>query len=281
MKTYILVLALLMWLVIAVVEPVSAQNVSQAIGDAGQVDWSTQVIRATGIGAPNPAMPVTAQRSGAIEAAKRIALRNLLETVQGMSLTSEVTVRNAMIENDVINTRVNGIVRGFTIVDTKYMSTGDVEVTVEIPVTGALLNALLPQMGAPTPLGGQTTPQTAVQTQQPTGVFTGLIIDARGLNVRPAMAPKILDESGSELYGSRNVDRDWAVKTGMVGYDKDINRAKSNERVTNNPMVLKAEKASGANKADVVLTNDAATQLRNAATNQSFLTQCKVMFIVD
>src|SRR4030067_3174387 len=101
------------------------------------------------MGPPNRPMPITAQRSGAIEAAKRIALRNLLETVQGMSLTSEVTVRNAMIENDVINTRVNGIVRGFTIVDTKYMSTGDVEVTVEVPVTGALLDALLPEMGGP------------------------------------------------------------------------------------------------------------------------------------
>jgi hypothetical protein len=280
MKTNILVVAFLLWIIAFVVEPVSAQNVTQAVGDAGQVNWSTQVIRATGIGAPNPAMPVTAQRSGAIEAAKRIALRNLLETVQGMSLTSDVTVRNAMIENDVINTHVNGIVRGFTVVDTKYMSTGDVEVTVEIPVTGALLDAVLPQMGAPTPVG-QTAPQTAMQTQQPTGVFTGLIIDARGLNVRPAMAPKILDESGSELYGSRNVDRDWAVKIGMVGYDKDVNRAKSNERVTNKPLVLKAEKASGANKADVVLTNDAATQLRDAAANQSFLTQCKVMFIVD
>jgi len=280
MKTNILVVALLMWITAVVLEPASAQNVSQTVGDAGQVDWSTQVIRSTGIGAPNPAMPITAQRSGAIEAAKRIALRNLLETVQGMSLTSEVTVRNAMIENDVINTRVNGIVRGFTIVDTKYMSTGDVEVTVEVPVTGALLDALLPQMGAPTPVG-PSTPQAAVQSQQPSGVFTGLIIDARGLNIRPAMAPKILDQSGSELYGSRNVDRDWAVKIGMVGYDKDVTRAKANDRVTNNPLVLKAEKASGANKADVVLTNDAATQLRDAAANQSFLNQCKVMFIVD
>ena len=269
-----------MWITAVVLEPASAQNVSQTVGEAGQVDWSTQVIRSTGIGAPNPAMPITAQRSGAIEAAKRIALRNLLETVQGMSLTSEVTVRNAMIENDVINTRVNGIVRGFTIVDTKYMSTGDVEVTVEVPVTGALLDALLPQMVVPTPVG-PSTPQAAVQTQQPTGVFTGLIVDARGMSVRPAMAPKILDQSGSELYGSRNVDRDWAVKIGMVGYDKDVTRAKANDRVTNNPLVLKAEKASGANKADVVLTNESATQLRDAAANQSFLNQCKVMFIVD
>ncbi|MDZ7379183.1 MAG: hypothetical protein ONB06_07525, partial [candidate division KSB1 bacterium] len=83
-----------------------SQYVTQPIGAAGNIDWSRQVIRATGIGAPNPDHPLAAQRAGAIEAAKRAAFRNLLEAVQGVQLTSEVTVRNAMVENDVINTRV-------------------------------------------------------------------------------------------------------------------------------------------------------------------------------
>ena len=125
-----------------------AQNVQQSVGSNGLVDWSNQMIKATGIGSPNPNMPETAQRAGAIDAAKKAALRNLLETVKGMTLDSETTVRNFMVENDVINTRVSGIVRNFTVVDTKYMSTGDIEVTIEMPLSGALSDALLPpQMG--------------------------------------------------------------------------------------------------------------------------------------
>ena len=97
-------------------------QIYQQVPNAGNINWQDQIIRSTGIGAPNPKMPLAAQRAGALEAAKRIALRNLLETVKGMSITSETTVRNAMIENDVINTSVSGIVRNFRVVDTRYMS---------------------------------------------------------------------------------------------------------------------------------------------------------------
>jgi hypothetical protein len=279
-----------------------AQNVNQQIGSNGTVDWSNQIIRSTGIGSPNPNMPETAQRAGAIDAAKKAALRNLLETVKGMTLDAETTVRNFMVENDVINTRVSGVVRNFTVVDTKYMSTGDIEVTVEMPISGALADALLPQQmggmtlgpvsGAVCPCCGQPWPAgrpvpANVNLNQPVaptstgGAYTGLIIDCKGLGIRPAMAPKIMDESGQELYGSKFVSRDWAVQIGMVGYEKDVNRARSNDRVTANPLIVKAIKSSGPNKADVVVSAASATAIRNAASSQNFLDKCKVMFIVD
>ena len=40
-----------------------AQNVQQSVGSNGLVDWSNQMIKATGIGSPNPNMPETAQRA--------------------------------------------------------------------------------------------------------------------------------------------------------------------------------------------------------------------------
>lgn len=279
-----------------------AQTVNQQIGSNGTVDWSNQIIRSTGIGSPNPNMPETAQRAGAIDAAKKAALRNLLETVKGMTLDAETTVRNFMVENDVINTRVSGVVRNFTVVDTKYMSTGDIEVTVEMPISGALADALLPQQmggmtlgpvsGAVCPCCGQPWPagrpvpanvnlnQPAAQTSTG-GAYTGLIIDCKGLGIRPAMAPKVIDEAGQELYGSKFVSRDWAVQIGMVGYDKDVNRARSNDRVTANPLIVKAIKSAGPNKADIVVSTASATAIRNAASTQNFLDKCKVMFIVD
>jgi len=287
--------------------PILAQDVTQQMGSTGAADWTNQTLRATGIGSPNPNMPETAQRAGAIEAAKRVALRNMLETIQGMNLDSETTVRNYMMESDVITTRVKGVARNFTVVDTKYMSTGDIEVTVEMPITGALLDALLPQSmggalgimpaaqgvcplcgqpwpaGKPVPAGVtlQTAGAVATTTQPQGGAYTGLIIDAKGLGLRPAMSPKILDESGQEVYGSKFVSREWAVQIGMVGYDKDVNRARSNDRVTNNPLVVKALKLAGENKADVVVAAASAALIRNAATSQNFLDKCKVMFIVD
>ncbi|HOC88189.1 MAG TPA: hypothetical protein PLO28_01790 [bacterium] len=295
-------------LIALVAMPCLAQTVTQQVGAVGSIDWSNQILRSTGVGSPNPNMPETAQRAGALEAAKRVALRNLLETVKGMSLDSETTVRNFMVENDVIVTRVNGVLRNFTVVDTKYMSTGDIEVTIEMPISGALADALLPQpagsslgpvttapatavcptcgqpwpAGRPMPSHVTSQPQgTAPAPQGNDGAYTGLVIDAKGMGLRPAMSPKILDEAGEEIYGSKNVSREWAVQIGMVGYDKDLSRARANERVTSNPLVVKAVRVSGDNKADVVVADASAAAIRSAAASQNFLDHCKVMFIVD
>jgi len=256
-------------------------QVYQQVPNAGSINWQDQIIRATGIGAPNPKMPLAAQRAGALEAAKRIALRNLLETVKGMSITSETTVRNAMMENDVITTQVSGIVRNFRVVDTRYMSSGDVEVDVEVPMSGVLTDALLPTWGQPMQVGqgfpvdpsGYSLPQNAV--------FTGLIIDARGIGARPAMAPKVLDENGNEVYGTGYVSREYAVQIGVVGYEKDINRAKTNERVTDNPLVVKAKKTSGSGQSDIIISNNDAQNVVGAAKNLNFMENCKVMVILD
>lgn len=279
-------------------------QVEQAVGNYGNVDWSSQIIRATGIGAPNPNLPQAAQRASAIEAGKLGALKNLLATVQGMTLTAETTVRNYMVENSVINTRVQGILRGFIVVDIRYMSTGDVEVIVEMPIAGALSDALLPSQfgggvipttgvalcpvcgqpwptGKPVPAGVTLVQSGRGSTPAAGGVYTGIIVDVKGLGVRPAMAPKIMDENNNEIYGSKYVSRDWAVKIGMVGYDKDVNRARTNDRVTANPLVVKGISASGANKADVVVSAADAAAIQGAAANMNFLDKCKVMFILD
>lgn len=255
-------------------------QVYQQVPNAGIVNWQDQVLRATGIGAPDPKVPFAAQRAGAIRAAKLEALRQLLETVKGMTLTSETTVRNAMIENDVIETRVSGVVRNFKSVDTRYLSDGSVEVDVEMPLSGILLDAILPQQ-----VGGQTPGSLSYdlnpQPLQMNAVFTGLIIDARGLGLRPAMAPKILDENGDEVYGTGYVSRDYAVQIGVVGYEKNLERARNNERVKDNAAVIKALRVEGSNQTDVVISNTDAMNIQAAAKNLNFMEQCKVMFILD
>ena len=255
-------------------------QVVQQIPNAGTVNWQNQVIKGTGIGAPNPKVPFAAQRAGAIRAAKLDALRNLMETVKGMYLTSETTVRNAMVENDVIQTKVSGIVKNFRETDIRYLSDGSVEVDVEIPLSGILLNELLPQqMGGKNPANVNygVAPQPAFAN----AVYTGLIIDARGLGLRPAMAPKIVDEDGNEIYGTGFVSRDYAVQIGVVGYDKDINHARGDDRVKDNPMVIKGIGVAGTNKTDIVVSKADAANILAAGKNLNFMEQCKVMFILD
>ena len=151
-------------------------DVETQVGSTGKVDWTTGVVTAVGIGAPpaNAANPAQA-RAMAERAAQVVAYRNLLEAIKGVRVDSTTTVENFMVTSDVIRTQVSGFVQGATIMDKKYMSDGSVEVTVGMKLTGALADALLPKTPPAPPTGLVTTPGAAGQ------VFTGLIVDARGL----------------------------------------------------------------------------------------------------
>ena len=246
-----------------------SDQVVETIG-AGEVNWTNQTIRATGSGAPNPSAPnVAVARLGAERAAKADALRNLLETVKGVRIDSETTVVNAMTQNDVIHSRVQGFIRGARVVDKRYFSDGAVEVDIALPLIGEFADSLLPATG------GLSVPSMG------NPVYTGLIIDTKGLGLRPAMSPKVLDEDGREVYGSAYVSREFAIQQGIVGYAKDIQAARQNERVSNNPIIVKGIKTEGPGSSNVVIRNPDADMLRDSSRNLSFLSQCRVMFIVD
>lgn len=250
------------------------KDVETSVGSSGKIDWTTGVITAVGIGAPpaNPANPAQA-RAMAERAAQVVAYRNLLESVKGVRVDSQTTVENFMVSSDVIRTQVSGFVQGAMIMDKKYMSDGSVEVTIGMKLTGALADQLLPKTAPAAP--------AAIAPGASGQAFTGLIVDARGLGARPAMAPKVLNEEGKEVYGSAWINRDWAVREGMVGYLKDPVQAQQNPRVTDKPLLVKAIKTTGDARVDMVISNADAAMLQGAAQNLSFLEKCRVIILVD
>jgi hypothetical protein len=254
----------------------TVKDVIDPVGSTGKVDWTTGVITAVGIGAPpaQPANPAQA-RAMAERAAQVVAYRNLLEAIKGVRVDSTTTVENFIVTSDLIKTQVNGIIQGATIMDKKYMSDGSVEVTVGMKLNGALADVLLPKTPSTSPAGGTLAPGTSGQ------LYTGLIVDARGLGVRPAMAPKILNENGKEVYGSAWINRDYAVREGMVGYMKDPATAQVNPRVADKPLLVKALKVSGDGRVDTVISNADAAMLQSASQNLSMLEKCRVIILVD
>lgn len=253
------------------------KDVIEPSGSSGKVDWTTGVITAVGIGAP-PAQPANAAQARAMaeRAAQVVAYRNLLEAIKGVRVDSTTTVENFMVTSDVIRTEVSGIIQGATVMDKKYMSDGSVEVTVGMKLTGALAETLLPKGVAPATPG--TAPGAAAAAGQ---LYTGLVVDARGLGVRPALAPRILNEDGKEIYGSAWISRDYAVREGMVGYLKDPAAAQTNPRVADKPLMVKAIKASGDARVDTVISNADAAAIQSASQNLSMLEKCRVIILVD
>ncbi|MDH3773612.1 MAG: hypothetical protein OET42_04685 [Deltaproteobacteria bacterium] len=246
--------------------------------DQGSINWSTGKVVAVGIGAPPDKPANMAQaRAMARRAAITVARRNLLEISQGVQVDSMTLVKDFTVKSDIIRTSVQGVVRNAQVIDTAYMSDGSVEVTMVMSLGGEFANVILP----PPPVGTEF-PMPPPGTEMPTSqVYTGMVIDARGLGARPAMAPKIVDESGKEIYGSAMVNREFAVQQGMVGYAKDLSAAQGNNRVTDRPVTIKALRTSGAAKCDVVISDSDAAKLTSAAENLSFLQKCRVMVVLD
>lgn len=227
-----------------------------ALAAPGGVDWQRRVVRCTGSGAPNlrdAQANVAVARIGAERAARLDALRNCLESLRGVRIQGGATVGGAMDGDPALRSRVEGVVRGFKVVDKpRYFSDGGVEMDVEVPLDG-VAEAVLPPA-----------PDAAVKAAAAAGGSgTGLIIDARGKGAVPALAPRVLDENGQEVYSAGSVSPEARRSRGPVAYARDPDEARKElaERVGERPLVIRALKAEGA---DVVIDNADAAALRKA-----------------
>jgi hypothetical protein len=112
-------------------------------------------------------------------------------------------------------------------------------------------------------------------------IATGLVVDARGLGLKPALLPRILDERGGEIYSTRQVSRQSAMEQGLVGYAKDVSAAQRNIRVTDKPLLIKGIKAMGKEKTDVVVADSDAATVVAAASASNFLEKSRVIIVYD
>jgi hypothetical protein len=251
----------------------TVHDVIEPVRTSGKINWTTGVISASGIGTPPAQQPNTAQgRTMAEQAAHVVAYRNLLEAIKGVRIDATKTVENFMVESEIIRTGVSGIIQGATVMDKKYTNDGSVEVTIGMRIAGALADMLLPK---------NTSSMEQSHPSVNANLYTGLVVDARGLGVRPAMAPKIMNEDGKEIYGVDYVGRDFAVREGMVEYIKDPTAAQTNPRVADKPLFIKAVKISNESHVDLTISNADATLIQDIAQKSGLLEKCRVIVLID
>lgn len=252
--------------------PVQAAHVERAVG-AARLDWTAGTITVTGSGVAKPGGNLGQQRLLAQRAAITDAYRLLAEAVNGVRVLAETTVKDFVVENDVIRLQVEAVLRGAQPVGRpRYLSDGTVEVDVRLPIFGSssLAQALAfgelmqqqtaqpysslqsylafrgtPLGPAPALLGPVAPPRGWRQAQADT--YTGLIIDASGLAAEPAMGPFIV-AAGMRVHPNQSIDVNPAliVQQGPLHYVEDLDAAKADvERVGDQPLVIRAKAAIG------------------------------------
>ena len=265
--------------------------------------------------APTYAVNAIQARMLARRAAVVDAYRQLAEMVKGVNVDSETTVENMMVTSDVTKTKVTALIQGARIVSEQAVDGGGYTVTMEMSVFGAsnsLATAVLPTNTVPTSFpapdasvpastpssvqvnvqvtpGTTQTPATTIPSVttpshqgssaaaagQAIGGYTGLIVDCRGLGLKPVMSPVIKNANGEPIYGYKNLDSATVIANGMASYTTDLSKA---SRAGSNPLVVKAVGLDNHNGNPILSVADANRVLiENGASG--FLDRTNVVFV--
>ena len=250
--------------------------------------WDEGTITAEGFGTP----PTGVYGSRANIMARRAAIvdaqRNLAEQINGVQVDAETTVENFVTTSDVVKTKVSALVKGATVVEEQLMPDGSYHVVMSMPMYGTqgLSSAIMPAIRPNTP---PTPPPPVISATitaqiQTSGVgYTGVIVDASGMGLKPSFSPVIYDTNGRAIYGVSNINYDQAISQGMVGYSSSLSSAQTLPRIGGSPLVVKAVQVRGGNNStnpvNVVVSVDDGDRILAANQQSQMLMNGSVVFV--
>ncbi len=254
------------------------------------IDWEKGVVRATGLAAGNAKTKNKGlQRAQAKRAARMDAERNLAEAVEGVQVDSESTMKDLMLESDIVRTRVSATIKGMSEINSRYYEDGTCEITLEMPMFGSK-NSVAKATFAPyenepkVPFPQPTNTSIKIDVNTSVGgavggKYTGLVVDCSGMGLESVMSPVIKNDNNQPIYGYKNLDIDKVIEYGMASYAESANDSTSRSRAGNNPLVVKAVNVDGIIKGNPVVSVADSDKILIANQSDEFLDDCKVVFV--
>ena len=117
--------------------------------------------------------------------------------------------------------------------------------------------------------------------------YTGLVVDARHLDVRRGMSPRIYSESGQLLYGGVLAGQELVQDKGVVGYGSQLTSellgriALDSEYPYVAPLVVEAIAVADASKTGVYISAEDTQRVLEAMVQYDFFARYAVIFLVN
>ena len=277
------------------------QAIAQGKRD-GQVNWAEGYITAVGEGTATPSGNKAKDQLRAVRAATILAQRALLETVKELKIDSQTKVQNKMVQEDVINTRIEGTIQGAEIVKQNVRWEGEApiaKVEMRICLGGfgvcksekSIVNALgLDQKDEPALVPQQrlndivlkqetVIPKTQDIIYDKSKPVTGIIFNLQGLFFERVILPVVItigDENKTfTVYSVKSVEPQIIRTHGVVRYADSIEQAKQNPHLGDNTMIVPA---TGVTKENMIIIGiDAARLIRETTSyGNDYLKNAKV-----
>lgn len=241
------------------------------------VDWVNGYITVTGYGTAERGTSKILAVISSTEAAQFNAMRKLLESIEGVYIDSEILVRDFIVKESVTSVKVEGLLKGAQVIDTKTTWEEG------LPVTAVTMRICMSTQGAgcepentlfdalPLDRFGDSSliPQTeyseaaSLQTlsqippgeddfsYKPSKPVTGVIFSLQGTPFRRVVLPVVVtigeDGKMSTVYSVKRVDPKIVRAYGIVRYADTLKQARKIEKLGSNVLVVPTEKVTDDN----------------------------------
>ena len=260
------------------------------VREKGIINWTDGVVEARGIGYPGSYTfngKPQAQRMEILAEALSKAQHNLLEIIVSLRIDSQSRIIDIVENYPSIMAQLKDMAHKTPEVEKlrRRHYDGTVEVWSRMSLSGGFCQLVLPpeirQIEPIQQVLSRNHPSISRTRSRSSKIFTGMVVDARGIQAVPVLAPRILDENLEEVFGPVHVSREFAVQHGIVRYTTDMMKAKFDLRVSDNPLIVKALKTLWPGRCDLIISNADAAKLRSASENLVFLRGCRVIIVAD
>ena len=272
--------------------PSSPDSPDKVVVFSSIIDWSEQKI----IVSTKTKIDLSSENAGqeiknTYTVLKSLALKKAVETIDTINIDSNNNFMTIKLKKADFSSKFNTFISGiqFFELDKSFKETGILKCTLSVPLSGT---DSLTQFVADNYLETYfnfTFPDLLCQTLY-AAEETGIIIDARDINLSPALLPKVSTEK-KDVYNPKNVPKKDLKENGAVQYavvgskvNADVIKKEASKqdlsalkRTGANPVVVKAYKSSGTLQTDAIISEKDAKLIQNSKA----LKEGKVTIIVD
>jgi hypothetical protein len=244
----------------------------------GTINWSTGNISAIGKASPEDNTKIS--HESVLGAARADANRGIIEILKRIKINNTLSVDDYASKNDIILAGMEKTARDAIISKLYYTSALSVEIMVETSMFGGFLQLVLPEE-----IRQVTRISTEIRGENNKiigeNLYTGLIIDARELDVEPVLNPLIVSEQGHDIYSSVFISREFAVQKGVCKYLCSMDQALKDIRVGKHPLVFKGLRIEAKPDTAIVIRMSDYLLLEKATERHTFLRECRIIIVKD
>ena len=268
--------AILFFSVLLLINPSLDANV-----DTSGIDWQNNIITSSGISSisvdteGNPlsiydrhVISINEARRNAYDRAREIAMEKMISLLKTVRVNQDLTLEELLRDEPFTRKRLNDVLDRTALQQFPVdfyssgcrirLSMGDIIGSLPFTFPG---NDFPSRMDVP------------IETS-----YTGLIIDTRGLHIKPMIFPVIYNRHGLEVISRHHISSSCAVKYGMVSYTTGDREARKIRRLGEHPLYVVA---LNENRGCPVLSEKDVRRIFSSPETLKAMKECRIVFIID